>query len=73
MHEDTPKFRTYRTIVCLLAFIVGFEIVLLARAIPVHTTFIDLTLGALGFLCLYLIVLCLRLIGELQKNSRDKS
>ncbi|MDL2230271.1 hypothetical protein LJB87_00565 [Alistipes sp. OttesenSCG-928-L06] len=72
MYDDSQKFRYYRMLVYILAFILLFEVGMLAWAIPVKTTFITITLAALGFLCLYLIVLCLRLIKELQGKSEEK-
>ena len=72
MDDNTTKFRYYKTLVYILAFIILFEVVMLALAIPVKTTFITVSLAALGFLCLYLIVLCLRLIRELQQKSKNE-
>ena len=68
--DDIAKFRHYRTLVYTLAFILAFEVVMLILAVPAKTTFVSVTLGAIAFLCLYLIVLCLRLIRELQKKSK---
>ena len=70
MYDDSQKFRYYRILVGILAFIILFEVGVLVWLIPVKTTFITITLSALGFLCLYLIVLCFRLIKELQENSK---
>ena len=72
MYDESHKFRYYRILVYILAFIILFEVVMLALAIPGKTTFIVITLTALGVLCLYLIVLCLRLIRELQQNTKLK-
>ena len=72
MNDDTQKFRHYRTLVWLLAFIIAFEVVMLFGAVPVKTTFITVSLCALAFLCFYLIVLCLRLIRELQEKSKKR-
>ena len=69
MDNNTDKFRLHRTLVYVLAFIILFEVGMLYWAIPVRTTFITITLSAVALLCLYLIVLCLRLIRELQQNS----
>ena len=73
MYDESAKFRQYRALVYALTFILLFEVGMLAWAIPERTTFIVITLSALGFLCLYLVVLCLRLIRELEKNTRGKS
>ena len=70
---DNDKFRQYRTLVYVLGFIILFETVMLGVAIPAKTTFIWFTLGAIAFLCLYLLILCFRLIGELQKPARTKT
>lgn len=72
MDDNTTKFRYYKTLVYILAFIILFEVVMLALAIPVKTTFITVSLAAVGFLCLYLIIFCLRLIRELQQKSKNE-
>jgi len=72
MFDDAEKFRYYRILIYVLAFIILFEVGMLAWAIPEKSTFIIITLSALGFLCLYLIILCLRLVKELQENSKKK-
>jgi uncharacterized membrane protein len=72
MQNSSGKFRHYRTLVYILGFIILFEAGILVWAIPVKTTFIVVTLCTLIFLCLYLILLCLRLIRELQQSSPEK-
>ncbi len=67
---DNDKFRQYRALVYILGFIILFETVMLSLAIPAKTTFIWLSLGALAFLSLYLLLLCLRLVKELQEKSK---
>ncbi|MDR0954307.1 MAG: hypothetical protein LBM20_02855 [Rikenellaceae bacterium] len=68
--DTTRKFRQYRTLVYLLAFVILFEMGMLMLAVPAKTTFIWFTLAVIAFLCLYLIVLCLRLIRELQETKK---
>ena len=70
MNGDINKFRYYKRLVYILAFILFFEVGMLVLAIPVKTSFITVSLTAVGFLCLYLIILCLRLIKELQEKSK---
>ena len=72
MHDEIHKFRYYRILIGVLAFAIVFELVMLALAIPMKTTFIATTLYAVGLLNLYLIVFCFRLIRELQKNAKNK-
>ena len=72
MNDDNNKFRQYRSLVYILAFIILFEVVMLILAVPAKTTFITVTLAAISFLCLYLIILCLRLIRELQQKSKKE-
>lgn len=69
--DENPneKFRLYRTLVWVLAFILFFEVAMLCWAIPAKTTFIWITLGAIAFLSLYLLVFCLRLIRELSEKQ----
>ena len=67
---DNNKPLQYRILVYVLGFIILFETVMLGLAIPIKTTFIWFTLGTLAFLCLYLLIFCLRLIKELQEKSK---
>ncbi len=70
MENPNEKIRHYRTLVRVLAFILAFEVVMLVWAVPVKTNFVWGTLGVIAFVCLYLIVLCLRLIKELKDLSK---
>ena len=72
MDEFQQKLRSYRTLIYVLAFILFFEIIILSLQIPEKTTFTWITLLALGFLCLYLIVLCIRLVKELQDKENNR-
>ncbi len=70
-NEWIEKLRTYRTLTTIIAVVIAFELVMLCRMIPLKTTYHWLMLGGLALFCLYLIVLCLRLIREL-RNRLDK-
>lgn len=71
MYDDRNKFRNYRTLIFILGAILLFELFMLTRFVTL-TTFITTTIGVIGFLCIYLIVLCLRLVRELQQNEKNR-
>lgn len=72
MENAREKLPTIRNIVYIIAFIILFELVMLTIQIPVKTSFMWFTLSAIAVLCLYLIILCLKLIKELHPKDDNR-
>lgn len=69
MEDKNEKVPVIRNIVYIVAFILLFEIFMLIVQVPQKTTFLWVTISALGLMCAYLVILCLKLIRELDKKG----
>lgn len=69
MDDLKEKLPVYRTMAYTLAAIIALELIFLAAMTPAKTTFFWIMLAAIAISLLYLIVLCLKLVKELQKRS----
>jgi hypothetical protein len=67
-NEWIDKLRAYRTLTIVSAVMIAFTLLTLGAMIPRKTIHIWLMLGGAALFCLYLIVLCLRLIRELKER-----